>query len=537
MPPRGRLAEPAIRYEYCTDDDESYYEELPTASRPVKRSSSRLRVEFDDSHRQPSPVRRVKRQSVHHHHSYAAPLSATDPADNIIIENHLNLPPQPRPRASSTGAAPHPNLIYVQGPPREPSRERVKHYHHHKHYDSEESSDDGGSYKSSHRRRRRSSHRDEGQLPAEVLRKLAKLELIEQQNESLSPATAEKLARLKMLEEQRKREEYSPATAEKLARLKALEEKKNRDEEEAALRARIEDRERKEKLREEQLLLRYQERQRQEEDDQRRILAEAEAKRTRKEVEAKAEADRLLARQKEKEAKEKAERLRIIAEEKARSDKERKEAEEERKRILLEEELRRKKEKEEAEVLRKRILAEEVERKKKEKEKAEKEEEEFQQKVKEKFMRAGYSPDYIEDILDEKKKSSSLARVGSKSRRRENQLALEVSRPTYIRVQVRHLSEDTLDYYGLPWEYDENDRRYILIKEYIGHDFQQELFEHTRKLRVKKQKLLITDGYVKDTVTTLKPKDVYKDSRSDEMFVVRRKSVSKSPSRRSWMFT
>ena len=123
------------------------------------------------------------------------------------------------------------------------------------------------------------------------------------------------------------------------------------------------------------------------------------------------------------------------------------------------------------------------------------------------------------------------------TRTNERQLAIDMSRPTYIRVKIEHLLPETLDRYNLPWDYDATDERYILIKEYISHELQQELFEDTRKLKVRQQRLLITDGYVKDTVTTLKPKDVFKNKGSDEMFVVRRKSVSKSPVRRSWMFT
>lgn len=112
-----------------------------------------------------------------------------------------------------------------------------------------------------------------------------------------------------------------------------------------------------------------------------------------------------------------------------------------------------------------------------------------------------------------------------------------MARPTYIRVKTEHLYPETLDRYNLPWDFDPTDDRYILIKEYISHEFQQELFEHTKKLKLRKERLMITDGYVKDTVTTLKPSNVFKDRSSDEMYMVRRKSMSKSPVRRSWMFT
>ncbi|KAK5938556.1 hypothetical protein PMZ80_009528 [Knufia obscura] len=508
------------------NDDSSIYEELGYAA-PRRRERSRLGVKIVEE-RATSPARREK---VRHHHSYRG--AAADP-DNIVIENHLNVP-QFRARASSTGAAPQANVlpIFVQPASREPSRERVKHFHRHEHYDS--SSDE--SYRPARRRNR--SKRRSGDLDPEIARKLAKLDLLEEQQKqnNLDPAIAERLARLKLLEEQEKRKSYDPAVTEKLARLKALEEKRARDEEEAAMIARMEERKRKDKQRDDALLLQLQEDRRQEEEAERAAIAKAEAKRLKKEAEAKAERERLLLEAKEKAAKDKAERQRIWDEERARQKQEEENERQGRKRILLEEEERKKKEKEKHEQLRKQILAEEEEKIAKEKAKKKKEEEEFQQKVKERFMKAGYSPDYIEDILDEKSRKSALVTRKHSTRTSERQLAIDMSRPTYIRVKEEHLLPETLDEYGLPWEFDRTDGRYLLIKEYISHELQQELFEHTRKLRIRREKLLITDGYTKDTVTTLKPGNVFKDKSSDEMYIVRRKSASKSPVRRSWMFT
>ncbi|KAK5074582.1 hypothetical protein LTR70_010271 [Exophiala xenobiotica] len=486
-----------------TDDEDSYYDELGYAP-PPRRSRSRVGIKVD---RAVSPARRER---LHHHHSY----QAAEP-ENIVIQNHLNVPQLHRPRASSTGAAPQPNYlpIYVQPASREPSRERVKHYPRREHYES--SSDESHSPHKRRRSRRRSSGR----------------------GAYVDPEIAKRLAKLDLYEEEEKRKTHGPAITEKLARLKALEEKRARDEEEAAIIARIDERKRKDKQREEALLLQYQEEQRQHQEAEKEAYAKAEAKRLKKEAEFKAERERLMLEAKDKAAKEKAERQRIIAEEREKQRKEEEEAKEERRRILLEEEERRKKEKDKQEELRKRILAEEEERVAKEKAKKKKEEEEFQQKVKERFMKAGYSPDYIEDILEEKKRTTDLVKRKHSTRTNERQLAIDMSRPTYIRVKIEHLLPETLDTYNLPWDYDATDERYILIKEYISHELQQELFEHTRKLKVRQQRLLITDGYVKDTVTTLKPKDVFKNKGSDEMFVVRRKSVSKSPVRRSWMFT
>lgn len=108
-------------------------------------------------------------------------------------------------------------------------------------------------------------------------------------------------------------------------------------------------------------------------------------------------------------------------------------------------------------------------------------------------------------------------------------MALQLSRPTYIRVQKRHLLPYTLDVYNLPWEWDPNDSKYILIKEYIDHEFQQELFSHTKMILKQKDAKLIT-GWTKETVTTLKP-NVVKDKDKGETYLVRRKSTGKSPSR------
>lgn len=59
---------------------------------------------------------------------------------------------------------------------------------------------------------------------------------------------------------------------------------------------------------------------------------------------------------------------------------------------------------------------------------------------------------------------------------------MDLARPTYIRVQTRHLLPETLEHYHLPWEYDQNDDKYLLVKQYIDHDFQNELFQHTKTI-------------------------------------------------------
>ncbi|KAL8723582.1 MAG: hypothetical protein Q9225_000124 [Loekoesia sp. 1 TL-2023] len=71
----------------------------------------------------------------------------------------------------------------------------------------------------------------------------------------------------------------------------------------------------------------------------------------------------------------------------------------------------------------------------------------------------------------------------------ESTSTMDPSRPTYIKVHRRHLSPDTLDKYDLPWEFDERNPDYIIIKRWIDEDERDKLFEHTRKLR--EQRLII----------------------------------------------
>ncbi|OGM42324.1 hypothetical protein ABOM_007897 [Aspergillus bombycis] len=54
---------------------------------------------------------------------------------------------------------------------------------------------------------------------------------------------------------------------------------------------------------------------------------------------------------------------------------------------------------------------------------------------------------------------------------------------TWVKVHRRHIVPDTLIAYRLPFEFDEEDPGYIIIKQWIPEDFQEELFAHTRNLR------------------------------------------------------
>lgn len=88
-------------------------------------------------------------------------------------------------------------------------------------------------------------------------------------------------------------------------------------------------------------------------------------------------------------------------------------------------------------------LLEKANKEKKAKEEADKE---FRERVKTTFGKAGYSEEDIERILENKEKGKG--HEGQKK-------IMDLTRPTYIKVHLKHLSPDTLDAYDLPWEVDE----------------------------------------------------------------------------------
>lgn len=54
---------------------------------------------------------------------------------------------------------------------------------------------------------------------------------------------------------------------------------------------------------------------------------------------------------------------------------------------------------------------------------------------------------------------------------------------TYIKVRTKYLSPETLNHYRLPWEYDPDNEDFIIIEKFISPEFQEELFDHTERLR------------------------------------------------------
>jgi hypothetical protein len=70
----------------------------------------------------------------------------------------------------------------------------------------------------------------------------------------------------------------------------------------------------------------------------------------------------------------------------------------------------------------------------------------------------------------------------------------------------------------------QRDSNYIIIKQFITEEFQEELFSHSRRIREGK---LVTE--TSTTLTELK----VNDHKKDKMYLVRKKS----PSGKAWIFT
>ncbi|KAI4238693.1 MAG: hypothetical protein LQ349_000910 [Xanthoria aureola] len=204
-------------------------------------------------------------------------------------------------------------------------------------------------------------------------------------------------------------------------------------------------------------------------------------------------------------------------------------------------------EKKEEEEYKKRVLAE-AEREKyenelKEKNKKEEEDRIFKARLKEMYLAQGYSEESIERMIQEaenKRRGSHgghsphsppalTGHEGAMTHLNQQMNVSNSSKTTYLKVQRKHLSPDTLDLYGVPWEWDERDSNYIIIKTYIDQNVQDKLFEHTRRWREQRQQRLLPSA----------PVELQKDAHG-KMKLVRDKSPAGGRSRsrpRSWMFT
>lgn len=152
---------------------------------------------------------------------------------------------------------------------------------------------------------------------------------------------------------------------------------------------------------------------------------------------------------------------------------------------------------------------------------------EFRERLKLEF---GYSEEQIEEMLKKKHDQEKKEEKHEHHHHHGGGGAVVVLDPprektTFIRVHRKYLLPATLDAFKLPWEWDDRDGNYIIIKQWISEDFQEELFEHSRKLRGGSTKL------IEETSTTLTELKV-NDRKRDKMYLVRKKTPGKS-----WIFT
>ncbi|OQE20726.1 hypothetical protein PENFLA_c016G10565 [Penicillium flavigenum] len=228
-----------------------------------------------------------------------------------------------------------------------------------------------------------------------------------------------------------------------------------------------------------------------------------------------------LARRKEEEE----EREKLVREEKWKELARQKEEEEEREKLIQEirdEDMRKAREAEEKKKKELAMKAAAVEEWKLEQERIKKRQAEEAikkaQEFREHLRSLGYSDEEIDAIVN-KKKNDEKKKEEKKEKKEEGKKEekKEETKLTWIKVHRKHLMPDTLIAYGLPWDWDETDTNYIIIKKWIDDDFQEQLFAHTRRLR--EGKVIASSSH---SMTELK----VNDRKKDKLFLVRKKSPS-----------
>ncbi|KAI4171009.1 MAG: hypothetical protein LQ343_004546 [Gyalolechia ehrenbergii] len=207
------------------------------------------------------------------------------------------------------------------------------------------------------------------------------------------------------------------------------------------------------------------------------------------------------------------------------------EARERAKQAMLLEEAKKAAQKKEEEEFKKRVLAEaereRYEKEMKEKKKKEEDDKIFKARLKDMYLARGYSEESIENMIEDaekKNKGHGISHDNTMVKITDQTKVVDLNKPTYIKVHRKYLSPDTLDAYNLPWDWDDQDSNYLVIKRWINQVNQDKLFAHTSKLR--EQRLL----------TSSSPVELRKD-RKGNMMLVRDKSPSRQRSRstsRSW---
>ncbi|KAJ5817461.1 Glucose-methanol-choline oxidoreductase N-terminal [Penicillium robsamsonii] len=111
-----------------------------------------------------------------------------------------------------------------------------------------------------------------------------------------------------------------------------------------------------------------------------------------------------------------------------------------------------------------------------------------------------------------------MSGVPQPTRRPENKEKKEETRITWTRVHRDYILPKTLEAFGLPWDWDEDDTNFLIIKKWIADDIQELLFAHTRRLQQDPVEIAVQAS------STYRQKD--------KMFLVRKRS----PSRRVRLF-
>ncbi|KAL9123494.1 MAG: hypothetical protein Q9217_007071 [Psora testacea] len=203
---------------------------------------------------------------------------------------------------------------------------------------------------------------------------------------------------------------------------------------------------------------------------------------------------------------------------------------------ILKAERRKRKEMEEEEMKKKwieEVRLREVEEERKKEKKRKEEEEAHKEWALRRLALAGYSEESVEKILKGEKQKEKQKEKEKEEKEKEakghchgdkhGSSALVMTRPTYLKVNKKYLATETLDRFTLPWEWDERDDDYIIIKRWIPEYEQELLFEHTRKLRERK-------------LLEYSPAAIMLEKKNGKLQLVEKRARSKSRAR-SWIFT
>ncbi|KAL2823440.1 hypothetical protein BDW59DRAFT_96766 [Aspergillus cavernicola] len=139
------------------------------------------------------------------------------------------------------------------------------------------------------------------------------------------------------------------------------------------------------------------------------------------------------------------------------------------------------------------------------------------------FTLAGYTEAQIQVVLD---RQESLKQK-DKAKGDKNPSS-EPDRERWIKIHRRHIVPETLTAYKLPWGWDEMDDDYILIKEWISEEFQDELFEHSRRIQERRLNAGGRDAFTE-----------FEDERMGKKEYMRRYNVvrKRGPSKKGWIYT